>query len=43
MHKLKTLFRSGPSTEVDLACDILQMDDRISYFKMINTLVCTEP
>lgn len=41
MHKLN--FSSGPSTEGDLACDIHQMDDRISYFKMINTLICTEP
>lgn len=33
MHKLKTFFSSGPSTEGDLACDIHQMDDRISHFK----------
>lgn len=43
MHKLKTFFSSGSSTEGDLACDIHQMDDRISYFKMINTSICMEP
>jgi len=37
----KVFFRSGPSTEVDLACEIHHVDDGRLYFK-INTFICME-